>query len=174
MVDENGRYKPLAILVKVHCTREDDEMAERRKYELKQRAAEMADTRRRITEKAVELHGTLGPAKTTLSLIAERAGVQRHTVYRHFPSDAELYAACSTHFYEANPLPEPATWRGIADPETRLASALDELYAYYEQTETMLANVVRDMDFVDALPAATVPLRRCLEEAGEVLTAGWG
>ena len=85
-----------------------DEMPTKRKYELKQRAAEMAETRLRITEAAVELHGTIGPARTTVSAIAERAGVQRHTVYRHFPTDADLFGACSAHYVAANPLPDQA------------------------------------------------------------------
>jgi len=162
------------MLVKVRCTLVVYEMSAKRKYELKQRAAEMAETRRRITEAAVELHGTLGPARTTVSLVAERAGVQRHTVYRHFPSEEELYGACSAHFYEANPLPDPAPWRAIRDSGARLERALDEIYAYYERTEAMLANVLRDFDFVGALPSATTPLRRCLDEAANTLTSGWG
>src|SRR5512135_773026 len=112
-----------------------DKTPTKRKYELKQRAAEMAETRRRITEAAVELHGTVGPARTTVSAIAERAGVQRHTVYRHFPSDADLFGACSAHYLDANPWPDPEPWRAISDPQQRLARALDELYAWYERTE---------------------------------------
>ena len=131
-----------------------------RKYELKQRAAEMAMTRRRITEAAVELHGTVGPARTTLSAIAPRAGVQRHTVYRHFPSESELYDACSTHFLAENPFPDPSSWRAIADPERRLSRALDELYAYYEGTEQMFTNVFRDLELVEALPRRSSPSSR--------------
>ena len=116
-----------------------DEIPTKRKYELKQRAAEMAETRLRITEAAVELHGTIGPARTTVSAIAERAGVQRHTVYRHFPTDADLFGACSAHYIAANPLPDQAPWRAIADPQRRLARALDDLYAYYERTEPMFS-----------------------------------
>jgi AcrR family transcriptional regulator len=148
-------------------------MSEKRKYELKQRAAEMAETRRRITEAAVELHGTVGPARTTLSAVAERAGVQRHTVYRHFPSEAELYRACSTHWLAANPLPDLDTWRAIEVPRDRLAHALDELYAYYERSNPMLANVFRDLDLVDALQPTVIPLQEFLDEGTATLTAGW-
>lgn len=148
-------------------------MSRKRKYELKQRAAEMADTRRRIAEAAVELHGTVGPARTTLSAIAERAGVQRHTVYRHFPTEAELYRACSTHWLAANPLPDPAAWRAIGDPHERLSRALDELYAYYERTEPMLGNVFRDLDLVDALQPTAIPLQALAVDATAALTAGW-
>ena len=77
----------------------------KRKYELKRRAADMAETRRRITEAAVELHGTIGPARTTVTAVAERAGVQRHTLYRHFPTDADLFEACSAHFFEPTRTP---------------------------------------------------------------------
>ena len=92
-------------------------MSSKRKYELKKRADEMAETRRRITEAAVELHGTVGPARTTLSAVAERAGVQRHTVYRHFPSEADLFGACSAHYFAANPWPDLEPWRAISDPQ---------------------------------------------------------
>src|SRR6476619_4170899 len=105
----------------------DRENSSRRKYELKKRADEMAETRRRITEAAVELHGTLGPARTMLSEVARRAGVQRHTVYRHFPTDAELLGGCSTHYFTANPWPDVEAWRAISDPQQRVACALDEL-----------------------------------------------
>src|SRR5215472_8515295 len=113
----------------------DDEKTPRRKYELKKRAADMAETRRRITEAAVELHGTVGPARTTMSAVARRAGVQRHTVYRYFPTEDDLVAACSAHFFATNPWPDPETWLELGDPVERLARALNELYAYYERTE---------------------------------------
>jgi AcrR family transcriptional regulator len=144
----------------------------KRKYELKQRADEMARTRTRITEAAVQLHGTVGPARTTISAIAEQAGVQRHTVYRHFPSEGDLYGACSAHYFTANPLPDPEPWRAITDPRERLRQALDDLYAYYERTEPMLTNVFRDRDLVDALPPAIVPLEQYLAQAAELLAAG--
>jgi AcrR family transcriptional regulator len=148
-------------------------MPTKRKYELKQRAAEMAETRRRITEATVELHGTVGPARTTLSAVAERAGVRRHTVYRHFPSEAELFDACSAHFFAEHPWPDLEPWRVIGDPHRRLAQALDELYAYYESTEGMFSNVLRDLELVDAIRPTIVPLQDYLAEATEVLGAGW-
>ena len=148
-------------------------MPTKRKYELKKRAEEMAETRRRITEAAVDLHGTVGPARTTLSAVAERAGVQRHTVYRHFPREAELFRACSAQFFTAHPWPDLEPWRAISDPHQRLARALDELYAYYERTEPMFSNVLRDLDLVDALRPTIVPLQAFLAEAAEILAAGW-
>jgi len=148
------------------------EIQPRRKYELKQRAAEMAETRRRITEAAVELHGTVGPARTTLSAVAELAGVQRHTVYRHFPTETDLFGACSAHYFTANPLPDPELWRTVGDPRERVARALDELYAYYERTEPMLTNVMRDLALVDAMRPALVPFESYLADVTKILTAG--
>ena len=144
----------------------------KRRYELKKRAAEMAETHRRITEAAVELHGTLGPSRTTLSAVARRAGVERRTLYRHFPTEADLFAACSTHYFAANPWPDLDGWRAIRDPQQRLERALDELYAYYERTGPMLSNVLRDAELVPFARAAVAPLQAYLEAAAEVLTVG--
>jgi AcrR family transcriptional regulator len=144
----------------------------KRKYELKKRAEEMAETHRRITEAAIELHASVGPSRTTMSAVAERAGVERRTLYRHFPTEADLFAACSSHYFAANPWPDPGDWRAIRDPKERLERALDELYAYYERTEPMYRNVLRDAELVDSARDAVAPLHDYLEEAAEVLTAG--
>ena len=117
-----------------------------REYELKRRAEQVEDTRRRIVEAAVELHQTLGPARTSVSAIAERAGVQRQTYYRHFPDLRSLFIACSGHHMERNPLPDPEAWRAIDDPHERLRTGLGELYAFYAASEPMLANVIRDAE----------------------------
>ncbi len=117
---------------------------EKRRYEKKRRAELEAETRRRITETAVELHGTIGPARTSISAIAERAGVRRSTVYRHFPDEAALFDACSSHWEAANPVPDMTPWGSIEDPDVRLRTALDELYAYYRRTEAMMDNLHRD------------------------------
>lgn len=117
-----------------------------REYELKRRAQQMADTRRRIVEAAIELHQELGPARTSVSAIAERAGVQRQTYYRHFPDPRSLQMACSRLHLERNPLPDPEAWRAIADPHERLRTGLGELYAYYDAHESTLANVIRDAE----------------------------
>src|SRR3954465_6182848 len=93
---------------------------EKRRYTKKVRAELEADTRRRITESAVELHGTVGPAHTSVSAVAERAGVRRSTVYRHFPDEDALFAACSAHWGERNPPPDPARWSAIDDADTRV------------------------------------------------------
>jgi len=117
-----------------------------RKYELKRRAERQDETRRRIVQAAVDLHRTQGPARTSFSDIARRAGVQRHTLYRHFPDERSLLLACSGHFTETNPRPDPSVWRKTADPERRLRLGLDELYEYYERTSDMLASVLRDAE----------------------------
>jgi AcrR family transcriptional regulator len=144
----------------------------KRKYELKQRAREMAETHLRITEAAIELHGTVGPSRTTMSAVAERAGVERRTLYRHFPNEAALFEACSEHYFDANPWPDLGPWRAIRDPQQRLERALDELYAYYERNEPMFSNVLRDAELVDVARDAVAPLHAYLEEAAEILAAG--
>ena len=143
------------------------------RYELNQRAQAMADTRRRITRATVELHQTLGPARTSVSEIARRAGVDRVTVYRHFPDDAALFAACSSDFRARNPLPDIASWPKLADPRQRLRRGLRDLYGYYERTEPMLANVTRDAEHMPALRAAGAPRRQWLAQAEQQLAQGW-
>jgi AcrR family transcriptional regulator len=115
-----------------------------RKYEMKRRAERVQETRRRITEAAVELHQTVGPARATVSAIAEKAGVQRHTYYAHFPELKDLYQACMGHYAERNPVPEPSSWADVTDAEERLRVALSEVYAYYSGNEAMVSNVLRD------------------------------
>ncbi len=131
-----------------------------RKYEMKRRAQRMEETRRRITEAAVELHETIGPARTTVSAIAEKAGVQRHTYYAHFPELKDLYRACSAHYQEQNPGPDPSSWTEIAEPEERMRRALSEVYAYYGRTEAMMSNVLRDGPLDPIMQESMVPLYR--------------
>jgi AcrR family transcriptional regulator len=144
-----------------------------RTYQLRKRAERQEETRQRIVEAAVDLHGTIGPAKTTISAIAERAGVQRHTYYRHFPDDRSLMLACSGLYGERNPPPDPEPWRAIGDPEQRLRRGLGELYAYYEDNQQMLSNIARDAE-VDALTAEVSALRfgQTMRAMREVLGAG--
>ena len=115
-----------------------------RKYEMKRRAQRIQETRRRITQAAVELHETIGPARTTVSAIAEKAGVQRHTYYAHFPELKDLYQACMGLHLKQNPLPEPSSWEEVSDAEARMRRALLEVYAWFSRNEAMLANVLRD------------------------------
>jgi AcrR family transcriptional regulator len=141
---------------------------------MKKRAEGVEATRRRITEAAVELHGTVGPARTTMTAVAERAGVQRQTLYRHFVDEGELLMACSAHFSTQHPPPDAERWATIADPSARLETALDELYAFYEATEAMWTNVLRDETLVAAIGPALKPFRDYLDEAARTLAAGWG
>jgi AcrR family transcriptional regulator len=124
---------------------------QKRPYHMKRRAELEEQTRQRITESAVALHQELGPAQTSISAIAERAGVRRSTVYRHFPDEEALFAACSSHFRSANPPPDPRTWSSIEDPTERTRTALREVYAFYRGTEAMYTNLVRDEPLVPAV-----------------------
>ena len=100
------------------------------------------ETRQRIVEAIVELHEEIGPAATTVTAIADRAGVQRLTVYRHFPDDLALLGACSAHWFAGHPLPDPASWAGIPDPRTRLESALNRLYGFFRNGAPMLESIL--------------------------------
>jgi AcrR family transcriptional regulator len=115
-----------------------------RPYRMKRRAESQQETRRRITESAAELHGTLGPSRTSMSAVAAHAGVRRSTLYRHFPDEAALFDACSAHWAAANPPPDLLAWSVVEDPDQRLTAALSELYDYYGRTEAMLENLFRD------------------------------
>jgi AcrR family transcriptional regulator len=116
-----------------------------RTYELKARAQAQEQTKRRIVQAAVQLHETVGPARTTLTAIASRAGVGRLTVYRHFPQEADLFNACSGLYWEQNPAPNPEAWRSIADPIRRFRVALRASYAYHRRTEPMISRVLADV-----------------------------
>ena len=144
-----------------------------RKYELKQRADSVSATRRRIVEATVELHTALGPARTTISAIAERAGVQRLTVYRHFPDERALFEACSGHWAAQNPTPDPSTWVALDDPEERLRTALTEIYVFYETTEGMTGNLLRDFPDSPVLREVAVPFLEYWQTVREVLDRGW-
>jgi AcrR family transcriptional regulator len=145
-----------------------------REYQLKERALQQAQTRRRIIEAVIALHEEVGPARTTVVEIADRAQVSRPTVYSHFPDERSLITACSQHWSLANPRPDTAAWKEIADPRTRLRTALEQLYAYYAPRERMLANVIRDSTL---MPSVSEALQRTiglyLHSAAEVLATGW-
>lgn len=115
-----------------------------RPYTLRRRAEQQADTRRRIVEAAVDLHSSVGPAATTLSMVAQRAGVQRHTLYAHFPDERSLYLACSGLTMERDPLPGAEPWRAIADRRERLSTGLAAVYAWYERNASLAGCVLRD------------------------------
>jgi AcrR family transcriptional regulator len=143
-----------------------------RNYRKRRRAEQEAETRRRITEAAVKLHGTVGPAETTVSGIAREAGVQRATVYRHFPDEEAIFAACTSHYNALHPPPDLGRWAELADPGERLRVALREVYAFYSETRQMLESTGRDVGRVPALGRAVAARMGYLEEARRVLIAG--
>jgi len=153
----------------------------RGRYELKKRAERQEETRLRIARATLELHEILGPALTTRSAIAERAGVTRPTVYSHFPDELSLGKACSSLEMSDNPLPDPEPWAEIPDPERRLRMALGDLYSYFRRRERLWANVLRDQEMLlddpEALEADAEimgPIYAHWERMRETLAAGWG
>jgi AcrR family transcriptional regulator len=145
-----------------------------RKYEKKARAQAEARTRRRITESAVELHGSLGPARTSMSAVAEHAGVRRSTLYRHFPDERALFGACSAHWAAENPPPDIGGWVAFDDPEARLEAALSDLYAYYRRTEGMMDKLLRDASTLAIVHELMGGYRAFLDQAVAILMRGRG
>lgn len=141
-----------------------------RPYRKTRRAQSEAETRARIVEATVALHESVGPSRTTVKAIAERTGVQRATVYNHFPDLQTLFEACNAHFYERHPKPDPGRWASIDPPAERFRIALGELYAWYEETEQMLTVGIRDIDAVP--PAAREAFFGYFHHVRDVLVAG--
>ena len=146
----------------------------RRSYQKRARATKEHETRLRILEAALALHGTLGPSRTTISAIAERAGVRRATVYRHFPDERALFLGCSGLSSERNPPPDPALWAAIADPAERLEAALDPIYEWYERIEPLLTAVLRDVDAMPIIAELQAGRLAYLAAIEDGLAAGWG
>lgn len=146
-----------------------------RTYTLGKRAEQQAGTRQRIVEAAVDLHSTIGPARTTVTMVAERAGVQRHTFYKHFPDERSLLMACSGLAMERDPLPEAEPWRGIEDHEARLRTALGALYAWYGRNAERTACVLRDAQQHPLVrEVSQVRTGATMAAYGEVLGSGLG
>jgi AcrR family transcriptional regulator len=145
---------------------------QKRPYRMKARAELQEETRRRIAESAAELHATLGPSRTSMSAVAEHAGVQRSTLYRHFPDEGALFAACTAHWMSLHPLPDIEEWAAVHDPDERLQLALGELYAYYEGAEPMLVNILRDLDTMEVVQQQFAPYERYMEAAHATLMLG--
>jgi AcrR family transcriptional regulator len=132
------------------------------------------DTRHRIVQAMVELHEEIGPAATTITAIAQRARVQRLTVYRHFPDDRAMIGACSSHWQMDHPLPDPATWTGIGDPRLRLEKALRELYDYFQDGASMLGSILPDEAGMPAVAEVMTPWWEYMREVVGAISAGWG
>jgi AcrR family transcriptional regulator len=145
----------------------------KRRYTKKKRAVQQAETRERIVQATMALHEELGPRDTTVSAIAERAGVQRLTVYRHFPDDTTLFQACTTRWLELNPPPDPADWHELEDPFERTGQALLAFYSYYRSGERMWSRAYRDREEVAALEAPMAEFEGFLHQVRDELAAGW-
>lgn len=145
-----------------------------RPYRKIERARQEEETRRSIAAAAVELHRTVGPANTTVTEVAKRAGVSRMTVYNHFPTEFDLFMGCSTHWASENPFPDPTRWAAIDDPSERLISALTEFYEWYGLKEDMLGKVFRDTPVLPALAEVMDRLWSPYEgELVRTLAQGW-
>jgi len=144
-----------------------------RPYTLKKRAEQQAETRQRIVEAMVALHREVGPARTTISAIAERAGVERLTVYRHFTDETTMFQACSAHFATEVAPPDPASWANVAEPAERFRAALLAFYGYYRRGEDMLAHVHRDVPQIPALSAIMAPWGSFVDAVRDGLLDAW-
>jgi AcrR family transcriptional regulator len=143
-----------------------------RTYRKRVRAEQEEATRERIAEAAVKLHGSIGPARTTVSGVAKEAGVQRATVYRHFPDEVALFAACTAHYWARHPLPDIEALKGIRDPAERLRRGLGDFYAFYSHNEAMLEKTSRDAHLVPAMDTQRQAFLAFIEMAATVLMAG--
>lgn len=120
----------------------------------------------------MKLHGTVGPARTTVSAVAREAGVQRATVYRHFPNEESLFEACTARYWAAHPRPDPKAWSSISEPGERLEVALGEMYAFYRRTEGMLEKTSRDAGRVEAMAKPAAAFRAYQGSVADALIAG--
>lgn len=145
----------------------------KRKYTPNKRARQQERTRQKIVEAAMALHEELGPRNTTIKGVAEKAGVQRLTVYRHFPDEGSLFSACTSHWLELHPLPTPEDWAGETDPLARCHAAFARFYAYYRQTRRMVAGAYRDMEEVPALAPQMERVLAHLDEVRDDLARAW-
>ena len=144
-----------------------------RQYRLNKRAERQHETRQRIEAAAIALHEEVGGNAATITAIAERAGVSRLTVYRHFPDERSLLAACTGTYLAANPPPDPRDWARISEPEVRLRVALAELYPYYRRNQGLLARADQEMPANETLAEVMAPYQGAVATMAEVLVPGW-
>jgi AcrR family transcriptional regulator len=131
-------------------------------------------TRRRIAQATYELHSTIGPALTTVALISERVGLPRQTVYRNFRTQLEIFRGCIAFGLELHPMPDPEAWKSIADRGTRLRVGLAQLYLWFEASEPVLTNSVRDFGVVrEVAEPAMEPVYQVFQRISETLCEGW-
>lgn len=143
----------------------------KRTYRMRDRAKSQEETRKKIVEAAMHLHEEVGPRATTISAIAERAGVQRLTVYRHFPDETAVFQACTSHWLSLNPPPDPDDWAEIPDARSRFKAAISAFYGYYSKTERMWTAAYRDVDDVPALQQPMAEIAAFLKSVGGSLIA---
>lgn len=168
--DVRSIYTQPLLSVKIHRTPMSTQS--KRAYRKRRRAQLEAETRLRITEAAVDLHGSVGPARTTISAVADRAGVQRATVYRHFPDEGALFGACSAHWMSQHPLPDVEAWSATADPHERVRVALDDVYGWYARGEYMLEKTTRDTALVPAMQPVMEAFAAWLGLAADAVSRG--
>jgi AcrR family transcriptional regulator len=144
-----------------------------REYKMVKRRDKIEETRRRIAKATYELHSTIGPAFTTITLISERAGLPRQTVYRNFGTQLEIFRNCIAFGLALNPLPDPDTWQSIADPGERLQVGLTELYQWFEATEPVMTNSVRDFGAVPESAEAMQPVGDVFQQIYGALSDRW-
>lgn len=145
----------------------------RRNYQQNKRAAATEETRRRITDAVVDLHRTIGPRLATVTEVARKAGVERLTVYNHFPDEVALVQACQSHWLGLHPPPDPQAWTAIGDARERLRTALRETYRFYADTAPMTANVLRDGPSIPAFSVVLEAMREARARSTEMLAAGY-
>jgi AcrR family transcriptional regulator len=160
------------------CLSKCEQVSERRrvmarKYTLQRRAQLQEETRQRIIEAAVFLHQTVGGAKASISAIAELAGVERLTVYRHFPDERALVIACTSHYQALNPPPDPGPWQSIEDAEQRLRTGLSEIYAFHRRTEPMSLHALHDIEEKPLLREVLAPSFAYWEQVRDLLASAW-
>jgi len=145
----------------------------KRSYVLRARAEQLAETRLRITEAIMTLHGEVGPRNTTVTAIAEKAGVERLTVYRHFANEAEMFQACSHRYLELHPPPRPQDWGDEADPARRTRRALKAIFSYFSETEAMFEKIYRDVPDFESLQEIMNGFDAYLQSLADDLAAAW-
>jgi AcrR family transcriptional regulator len=145
----------------------------KRKYQQKRRADKTEETRQQIVVATVKLHEELGPAQTSIKAIAEQAGVQRLTVYRHFPDEASLFRACTSHWLEHHPLPAVSDWSDYDNPLDLTSRALLDFYRYYRKNERMWTVAYRDVDEVEALQEPMAAVEAYLDQIRDELLSVW-
>lgn len=142
-------------------------------YQQRARAGTQRRTRERILDAAVEFYQVHGIASVNISAIAARAGVQRLTVYRHFPDDGALLTGCLARWRESLAWPADK-WTSIADPRQRLRVALEALYQYYAGAEPVLTLLAPARERLPVVAAWLDPVDRALEQLRHRLSDGWG